>query len=573
MERRSVILATIVVFCFGVLFYRLFDIMLLHHGKFAHRATAQHTQELDVQKRRGIIYDRKGKELAVNMEQRSLYCDPLKVGSIPATVNRLSRLTDTDREDLTRKLNGGKRFVWIKRKIDPGQALRIERMNIEGVGFIPEPDRVYPRGKLASHLIGFVDIDNNGLSGVEKSYEKALTTEGGKVVVATDARGNILLAGNELESIGSSLVLTVDEVLQYIVEKALDTALLKWRPKAATVIMMNPHTGEILAMANRPTFNPNTPGKYPEPNRRNAAVTDIYEPGSTFKIVSAAAVLEEKLFSPRSTFDCSKGYIEVGNKRIKDDHRHGVLTLTEVIQKSSNVGAVQMAQKLGKERLFQYARRFGFGQKSGVDLPGETAGWIREPAQWSGTSIGAVAIGQEVAVTPLQVLRAYAAVANGGNLVTPSVVSRTISPSGEILYERQAQDTQRIISPHTAALLREMLETVTLEGGTALDASIEGNTIAGKTGTAQVFDNVKKKYSREKYVSSFVGFFPSEKPRIAMIVTVSEPVGEIFGGKVAAPIFREIADKALAYLNVPMDRGPYQNVIHVRSTNEARPYY
>jgi len=573
MEKRAVVLTTIVVFCFAVLFLRLFNIMLLNHQKFARRATIQQTHEIEVKKRRGIIYDRRGKEFAANIEQKSLYCDPQKVDSPSRTASQLSRFTGMDRRELLRRLKTGRRFVWIKRKIDCEKAAKIENLRIAGVDFIAEPERVYPGGKLASHIIGFVDIDNNGLAGVERSYDEQLASRGGKLRVTRDARGKILLAGDELESIGNSLMLTVDEVLQYIAEDALDEATRRWRAKSATVIMMNPYTGEILALANRPTFNPNAPGKSADSSRRNAAVTDVYEPGSTFKVVTAAAALEERLYGPQSRFDVSKGYIVVGRKVIRDVHKNDVLTFEEVIQKSSNVGIIQIAERLGKERLYEYSRRFGFGEKTGIDLPGEIPGWIRGPEQWSGTSIGAVPIGHEIAVTPLQVLRAYAAIANGGLLVTPFVVSRVISPDGRVILERQGQAGVRILSSRTSSLLREILATVTVEGGTAIEASVEGISVAGKTGTAKIFDSEKRRYSDERYISSFVGFFPADRPLIAMIVTVSEPEGEIFGGKVAAPVFKEIADKALAYLNIPMEQGTVQNVIRVSTKNEAEKYY
>lgn len=574
MSKRAVILTTFIVFCFAVLFWRLFDIMLLRHEKFVNRASVQHSQEIEIQVRRGVIYDRRGREFAVNIEQKSLYCDPSQVDSVVETACTLSKLTDVNKRKLIRRLKSGKRFIWVKRKIDGETLRKMKGTSISGIGFVPESERVYPRAKLASHLIGFVDIDNHGLSGVEKTYEEFLTSRGGKVRVSADAKGNILLSGDELESSGNSLVLTVDEVLQFIVEKALDGAVEKWAAKSATAVMMNPYTGEILAMANRPTFNPNSPGRYRVSYRRNRAVTDVFEPGSTFKIVTAAAALEENLFSADNIFDCSKGYIELGKKRISDEHTHRFLTFSEVIQKSSNVGIIMMAQELGKDRVYRYARDFGFGEKTGIDLPGEVSGWIRDPDTWSGTSIGAVPIGQEVAVTSLQILRAYAAVANGGYLVTPYVVSKIISPEGIEVYDRRRGDVRRIISNRTALLLKGMLEMVTSEGGTASEASIEGNVIAGKTGTAQVFDRKKNRYSHDRYVSSFAGFYPSDKPRIVMSVVIFEPKGEIFGGRVAGPVFKEIADKSLAYLNVPMDRTPFNNnVVYVGARDETRKYY
>jgi cell division protein FtsI (penicillin-binding protein 3) len=573
MNKRAVILTTFIAFSFVLLSWRLFDLMLLRHEKFVSRANTQHSQEIEIQVRRGVIYDRRGREFAVNIEQKSLYLDPSKVESRSKTAYKLSSLLGVDRQTLSKRLKSGKRFIWVKRKIDGETMRKVEKMQLSGVGFVPESDRIYPRGAIASHLIGFVDIDNHGLSGVEKKYERFLTSRGGKIRVSTDARGNILLAGDQLESSGNSIVLTIDEMLQYTVEKALDSAVRQWKAKSASAVIMNPYTGEILAMANRPTFDPNYPGRYRVTKRRNRAITDVFEPGSTFKIVTAAASLEESLFKPNSRFDCSDGYVVVGRKRFKDDHENGILTMTEVIQKSSNVGTILMAQRLGEEKIYEYAKRFGFGEKAGIDLPGEVSGWIKQTDKWSNTSMGAIPIGQEVAVTALQVLRAYSAIANGGYLVSPYVVARIVSPEGIEIYNRQGSGMKRILSRKTALLTGGMLEKVTQEGGTALEAAIEGNGIAGKTGTAQIFDNNLNRYSKERYVSSFAGFFPAKKPRLAMIVVIHEPRGEIYGGKVAGPVFREIATRALAYLNVPMDSAPAENVVFVSSANGIKRSY
>jgi len=573
MERRAIILTTVIVFCFGVVFWRLIDIMLLNHDRYASRAITQQTQEIEIRKRRGIVYDRRGKELAANIEQQSLYCDPLKLGSVYKTAYRLSGATGVNRKSLIKKIKNGKRFVWVKRKVDNDTARRIEKFGLDGVGFIPESERVYPGNRLASHILGFVDIDNKGLAGIELKYDKYLAAPGGKIRVTTDAKRNILLSGDELESIGSSVVLTVDEVLQYIAESALDSAVKQWSPKSASVIMMNPYSGEILAMANRPAFDPNNVSRSRTSTRRNMAITDVYEPGSTFKVVTASGVLEENIFSLKTRFDCSQGFIQLGKTKIRDEHRHKILTFSEVIQKSSNVGTILMAQRLGEENLYKYARKFGFGETTGIDLPGEVSGWVKDTKNWSNTSIGAMSIGHEVAVTPLQVVRAYAAIANNGYLVEPFVVSKIISPEGIVLYEKQMGSLQRVISEDTSEKVRGMLELVTMEGGTAVEASVEGNTVAGKTGTAQVYDIEKGKYSHDRYVSSFVGFFPSHKPKLVMIVVISEPEGEHLGGRVAGPVFREIAEKALAYLQVPMEKDQTENIIHVSAQGEAQRYY
>jgi len=326
---------------------------------------------------------------------------------------------------------------------------------------------------------------------------------------------------------------------------------------------MNPLTGEILALANRPAYNPNSQGMARTSEKRNRAITDCYEPGSTFKIVIGTASLEEKITRPDTLFDVSRGSIEVGGKTIRDVHRYGVLTFQEVIQKSSNVGSIMIGMKLGKERIYKYAKLLGIGEKTGIDLPGEVSGWIRPSERWSGTSLGAIPIGQEVAVTPLQMLRAYSAIANGGFLVRPHVVSDVISPDGQVLASFRNKDMTRIISTKTAETFKDILKTVVEEGGTGKSASVKGNEVAGKTGTAQIINPVTKRYSKEKYVSSFVGFVPADNPILAIIVIVYEPKGQIYGGVVAAPVFKDIAEQALSYLDIPRDDSSQQNTLLV----------
>ncbi|MCE5195303.1 MAG: penicillin-binding protein 2 [Nitrospiraceae bacterium] len=563
MRKRAIILNTAIVFGFVAVFFRLVDLMVLDHQRLAAKANMQQLKSEDIQVRRGLIFDRRGRELGVNVEVESLYCDPDTIASPKTAAYNISKVINKNPKAIMAKFSTNGRFVWIERKIEPDMAAKIKEMDIKGVSFMRDSKRLYPNGRLAAHVIGTVGIDNQALEGVELKYDKFLKTPGGKIFVSRDAKGRILSTGKDIESKGNNLTLTIDEGLQYITEKELDNAMLQWKAKAATAIMMDPLTGEILALANRPSYDTNNALKAKDQEKRNRAITDLYEPGSTFKIIVGTAVLEEKLVNLNTKFDCRKGEINMGNAVIHDSHKNGILTFKEVIQKSSNIGSVMLGMKLGKEKLYNYTKKFGFGEKTGIDLPGEVSGLIRPIAKWSQGSIGSISIGQEVAVTPLQVLRAYSTIANGGMLVTPHVVSEIRTPDGNLVYKFPQEDKRAVISKQTADTFKEILKTVAEEGGTGKSASVKGSKVAGKTGTAQIIDPRTRRYSKEKYVSSFVGFVPADNPRIALIVVVYEPKGQIYGGVVAAPVFKEITKQALSYLNVPEDDQDQKNLMVV----------
>jgi cell division protein FtsI/penicillin-binding protein 2 len=562
-RKRAVILNTAIIFSFFLVSLRLVDLMILNHERFSARAKSQHVKVEDIQVRRGMIFDRHGRELALNIDLDSLYCDPETISLDNDKLVRLSSLISKEPKVILSKIPQEGRFAWLGRKLEPSIAEKVKSLNIEGLGFVVEAKRFYPKGQIASHVLGFVGIDNQALEGVELQYDKYMNTVGGKVSFERDASGRTLSSGVDREAKGNNIVLTIDEGLQYLAEKELNKAMITWRASAASVIMMDPLSGEILALANRPTYDPNRPGISLSANRRNRAITDCYEPGSTFKIIIGIAALEEKIAKTGTLFDVHKGFIEVGGKTIRDVHKYETLTFKEVIQKSSNVGTITIGMKLGKERIYKYAKLMGFGESTGIDLPGEVSGWISPPERWSGTSIGAMSIGQEVAVTPLQILRAYAAIANGGFLVRPHVVSNFITPEGHVFDLSRDDSMKRVISENTAETFKEILKSVVEEGGTGRKAYVEGNEVAGKTGTAQMINPVTKRYSKEKFVSSFVGFVPADNPRLAMIVVIYEPKGQIYGGVVAAPVFREIANQALSYLNIPREDNPDESPVLV----------
>ena len=546
LKRLSLIKIMLSIF-FLVVIFRLVLIMFVEHEAYLARAKSQQIQKEEIFAKRGNIYDRKGRELAVSLEKESIFVDPADFKS--ENINILTNYVSFN----TEQFDKNRRFVWIGRKVDHSVVEKLKALKLEGLGFVTEGARFYPNGHLASHVIGFVNIDDQGIEGLERYYDKYLKAEKSSKTIMRDAAGKKLSDGNFWEIKGNDVVLTIDEGLQYIVEKHLDEAMSKWQASSATAIMMDPFTGEILAMANRPTYDPNNLNSVKNmANVRNRAITDLYEPGSTFKIVTASGALEEKIVKLSSKFDCSQGYIDVGGKRVKDAHRHGVLTFEEVIQKSSNVGTIKIAMMLGKDRLYKYIKKFGFGEKTGIDLPGEVSGYVRPPERWSGTSLGAIPIGQEVAVTALQILRAYSAVANGGFLVNPYIVSEVRAPDGKILFKAVIK-RNRVISEETSEIMKNILKKVTEEGGTATQARLEGNAVAGKTGTAQKYDPKTGRYSKDKFVGSFVGFIPVQNPRIALIVVIHDPKGAHYGGVVAAPVFKAISDEALAYLNVPRD--------------------
>lgn len=562
-KKRAIILNTAIIFSFFLVSLRLIDLMILNHERFSERAKSQHVKVEDIQVRRGMIFDRQGRELALNIDLESLFCDPETLSLNDDNLIRLSSLISKEPRAVLSKIPQEGRFAWLGRKLEPDISDEVRRLNIKGLGFVTEAKRFYPKGKLASHILGFVGIDNQALEGVELKYDKYMNTVGGKVSFGRDASGRTLSSGVDREVKGNNIVLTIDEGLQYLVEKELNKAMMTWRASAASVIMMDPFSGEILALANRPTYDPNRPGMSQVADRRNRAITDCYEPGSTFKIIIGTAALEEKIAQPNTLFDVHKGFIEVGGKTIRDVHKYEKLTFKEIIQKSSNVGSITIGMKLGKERIYKYAKRLGFGEVTGIDLPGEVSGWISPPERWSGTSIGAITIGQEVAVTPLQILRAYAAIANGGYLVSPHLVSKVISPEGQVFSLSRDDSMRQVISQKTAETFKAILKSVVEEGGTGRRALVDGNDVAGKTGTAQVINPVTKRYSKEKFVSSFVGFVPVDNPRLAMIVVIYEPKGEIYGGVVAAPVFREIANQALSYLSIPREDIPEKSSVVV----------
>jgi len=569
---RSLIIRTAVFFFFFVIVVRLVFLMILDHERLSQKADRQYLNIKTLNAQRGEIWDREMRPLAINIETDSLYAVPSRITETKTLSAELARVVNIPADKINEELQAKKDrdFIWIRRRLDRDITERIDKLKDylkikDEIGFRTEAKRYYPNGSIGAHIIGYANVDNKGLSGLELKYDDYLKGKEKKVYLDRDARGNGLSAGFEDNIPGDSLVLTIDANIQSIVEREIENAMVMWQAEAAVAIMMNPLTGEIIAMVNRPNYDPNFVGASSSDKWRNRAITDMYEPGSTFKAITASAALEERVVKPWERFDVSRGVMKVPGGIIRDVHRHGVLTFKEVIQKSSNIGAAQIGLRLGKERFHKYIKRFGFGEKTGIDLPGEAKGFVRGTDKWSGRSVASISFGQEISVTPIQILRAYSAIANGGKVMKPYIVSEIISPTGEVIKSFSPVVERRVISEDTARIMRDILKTVVEEGGTAQKASIMGNLVAGKTGTAQMVDPKTGHYSRSDYVSSFVGFVPADDPKIALIVVIYKPRGATYGGVVAAPVFKNIIEHTLVYLNVPMENE--ENNITLVSSN------
>jgi cell division protein FtsI (penicillin-binding protein 3) len=560
---------------FALVALRLVYLQVYDRAELASRAERQQERLVKLAPKRGTIYDRMGRELAVSLDVDSVYGVPSKIEDPSEVARQLSRILHENPRMLERKLAGDKHFVWLSRKVEPAEARKVKDLDSSEVGLQAESRRFYPNKALAGSVLGFTGMDNEGLEGLELAYDKTLHGVSGWVLAEKDAVGRTVFPGGpgfqyRLPKAGHDIILTIDEVIQHIVEKELDVALTKARARGGVCIVMNPGTAEVLALAVRTLtrtgqpFNPNEPQHYRPEEWRNRCVADAFEPGSIFKPVLAAAALEEKVVHPLERVDCSAGKIKVADRVISDAHQHGVLTFTDVIAESSNVGTIKVALRLGRERFYKYITAFGFGRKTGVDIPGEISGLVKDQRLWSGVSIGSIAIGQEIGVTPMQVAAAYCALANGGMLMKPYIVAEIVDRGGNEGKKFQPQAVGRVMSEETCAKVNKMLQRV-VEAGTGEKARPSGYTAAGKTGTAQKIDQRTGTYSKKYYVSSFAGFVPAGSPKLVILVMVDSPEGVIYGGSVAAPVFKSIAEQSLAYLQVtPDDMGDRMLLVTTR---------
>ena len=501
---------------------------------------------------RGIIYDREGNELALSVQVGSIFAHPKTIKNRGETERRLSEILKIKRQDIHRILNAKRSFVWIKRRIPSTLASRVKTAGMEGIGVTTETRRYYPGKEIAAHLIGFSGTDNQGLEGLEQKYDTFLRGPQQNLVRMRDARGRSFDMKTPTPS-GQGmhhLVLTIDKEIQYKAQQALASAVRDSGAKSGQCIVVNPETGEILAMAVVPEFNPNIFSKYRAEQWRNRVVTDCFEPGSSIKAFLVSACLEKGVVTPDSMFDCEHGKYEVGGRIVHDTHEYDKLSVADIVIHSSNIGAIKLGEKLGHEAFVSYLKKFGFGEKTGIDISGERSGFIRDSKESRKIGKATLCFGQGMTTTSLQLAMAMSAIANGGKLMHPYVVKEIIDETGNAVMENSPKVVRRVISEKTARNVAAILENVTGPDGTAPKAAIAGFRVAGKTGTSQTVDEKTKRYSKTKYVASFVGFAPVEKPRVVIMIAIDQPQGLYYGGVVAGPVFKEVGLWTLNHLGV-----------------------
>jgi cell division protein FtsI (penicillin-binding protein 3) len=552
---RLLILAGVALFWMLAVSGRLAYLQLFRHSEYLMRAARQQRRTLDITPKRGAIYDRSMRPLAMSVPVQSAFAVPSEVKDVPMAARLLSGVLGVPAQYVEERLESGSTFVWIQRKLPPEKVQAIKALNLTGIYFQEENQRYYPKRDMAAHVVGFVDVDEKGLGGIEHEYDGLIRSKGEKIVVMTDAKQRWFDGGEAQRDQGVNVVLTLDEKIQYIAERELAVAIERTRAPAGTVIVQDPNTGAILALANWPKFNPNAAVDVPAEARMDRAVSAIYEPGSTFKLVTLAAAFDQNLIRPDELFDCGNGAVVVAGHTIHDHKKYGMLTVSEILAHSSDVGAIKIALRLGSPKFYEYIKAFGFGSYTGVDLPGESRGKIRRYENWGSYSIGSISMGQEVGVTPLQMISAVSVIANGGLLYKPHVVQQMQRGDQILVLEGSSAsaDPRRVIRPETAAAMRRMMEGVILRG-TGKSARLDGWTTGGKTGTAQKIDPATGRYSRSNVIASFTGFAPINNPAVTILVSIDSPGGYPHdGATVSAPVFKRIAEQVLPYLDVPRD--------------------
>jgi len=549
---RVLVMGGVLLAALAATLVRAVSLQVLQRARLASMASDQSVREMEIPARRGDIYDRRGIPLAQSVEVDSLWLDPSMVADLRRAARDLARTLRLDAADLEARLTRARRFAWVKRQVTPQEVTAAQRLEIPGLGVAKEPKRFYPQRELGAQVLGVVGTDGHGLEGLELAFEDELSGQSEKVEGTRDARGRNLLLQGAPEAVGrqgATVTLTLDRQVQYASEKALDRAVDESKAIGGMLVVLDPRSGELLALAQSPRFNPNAPAPGIAAGAlRDRPALDLFEPGSTYKAFVAAAALDDRAVRPEDVFDCEGGSWEVGRHVIHDTHPHGVLNLSRILAVSSNIGAAKVAQRLGREGMMRTARRFGFGERTGLALPGEGRGSIPYPK--ADVTLATQAFGQGLSATAVQVAAAYGALANRGVLMRPYLVSRVTDPDGVVLLENQPTRVRQAVTERTARQVIQMLEGVVQKDGTAPRGALEAYRVAGKTGTAQKPDPVARGYS-DKRIASFAGVVPADEPRLVVYVVVDEPKTDVYGGLVAAPAFREVATAVLPYLGVP----------------------
>ncbi|MFQ5431043.1 MAG: peptidoglycan D,D-transpeptidase FtsI family protein [Nitrospinota bacterium] len=551
-KMRIAVTGGCIMFLFAVVVARLYYIQILQHELYASYSRGQYLQKVRYNPTRGKILDRNMTPLAITVPMQSVFASPYKVKDKPVTASILAEALEMDSASVLDKLEKGKNFVWIKRRVEPSQYRSLHAMKIPGISFLTEDRRSYPQKTLAARTIGFCGTDNQGLAGLEYLYDKILLGSPDILIAKKDALGRIYgFADGHAPRERYEMVITIDSNIQYIVEKLIRKAHEKYNTKAALAVVMAAATGEILALAEQPDFDPNSFSSYPLSRFKSLAVTQSYEPGSIFKVFLAASALDAGVASPDDEFDGQNGSLRVGGKTIHEANGRGfgMMTFSEIIWRSSNIGAIKVARELGEKRFYQYIKRLGFGRRSGIDLPGEASGLVRHYDDWSALSLPSMSFGQEINVTPIQLITALSVIGNGGLSVKPHFFKQLIR-NNVVIRDYPPHKPRRIISSIAARQTIDMMR-MAVEKGTGKPAMIKGYDIAGKTGTAQKFDKELERYSREKYLASFLALFPANDPVISVLVMLDEPDGPVSGGRMAGPIARDIIVASANYLGIP----------------------
>jgi cell division protein FtsI/penicillin-binding protein 2 len=554
--RLKVVSAFIFLFV-AALVFRLVSLQIIQHETLLAKSEKQYVGTVETQFGRGVIYDRNLNELAQNIEVESVYATPSEIQGRKTTARVLATALGLDQDQVYKKISSKKDFVWIQRKSGLDGIVKLKQAGLSGIGFLPEQKRFYPKRELAANVLGFVGIDNQGLAGIEHAHQSRLKGATVRQVTERDARGRNIQpfeGMNDSSRQSYDLVLTLDEVIQFTAEHYLKKQVERFKADSGMAVVMDPHTGEIYAMANVPQFNPNHYGAFSRQVWKNNIVASSYEPGSIFKPIIAAAALDKGLARPQDIYFCENGKLKIGKASIGEasNHKFGWMSMRDIIAKSSNIGAIKIAQQVGRKSFYEYIRNFGFGEKSGLSLPGESAGQLKDQKDWTELSLASISFGHEIAVTPIQMVSALAAIANGGNLMEPHITKALIK-DGKVVEQFKPKKIRRVISEKASLQMVEILKSV-VKNGTGKTAALEGFDVAGKTGTAQKYDASTQSYSSTEFMSSFIGFAPADSPRLVILVMIDNPKGLNWGGVVAAPVFQQIAKKALRYLNVPSSK-------------------